>query len=279
MLKKAGWILLALATAGLAPAAHAGDSPEGTLITDPATLASYGFSPDTIAYLAPGASLGDTPPGPQNWGNADPIMIAYQGNQFQGRISTYAYTSPTGQGDVSFTGGDNFADAQLHLPTGALLENVRFWVSDGNAAQDMGLIVFQTCQPAAGPGNPSVTLLGSGASTGSAGNQSIVIAAAAGTVIDNNACSYWARVRFDAVGHILQKARIQYRLQVSPAPATATFPLDVPVGHPFFRFVEAMARSGLTGGCAPNSFCPDTPVTRGQLSVFLSVALGLHFPN
>ena len=72
---------------------------------------------------------------------------------------------------------------------------------------------------------------------------------------------------------------ISYRLQVSPAPATATFPNDVPTTHPFFRFVEAMAASGLTGGCAAGSFCPNDPVTRGQMSVFLSVALGLHFPN
>jgi hypothetical protein len=72
---------------------------------------------------------------------------------------------------------------------------------------------------------------------------------------------------------------ISYHLQVSPAPATATFPNDVPTTHPFFRFVEAMAASGLTGGCGAGSFCPDTPVTRGQLAVFLATALGLHFPN
>ena len=72
---------------------------------------------------------------------------------------------------------------------------------------------------------------------------------------------------------------ISYHLQVSPAPATATFPNDVPTTHPFFRFVEAMAASGLTGGCAAGSFCPDDPVTRGQMSVFLAVALGLNFPN
>ena len=45
--------------------------------------------------------------------------------------------------------------------------------------------------------------------------------------------------------------RVYYRLQVSPAPAVATFPNDVPTSHPFFRFVEAMAASGLTGGCGP----------------------------
>lgn len=69
--------------------------------------------------------------------------------------------------------------------------------------------------------------------------------------------------------------RVRYRLQVSPAPATATFPNDVPTTHPFFRFVEALAASGLTGGCGPGSFCPDQPVTRGQMAVFLAAALGL----
>ena len=66
---------------------------------------------------------------------------------------------------------------------------------------------------------------------------------------------------------------------MSPAPGVATFPIDVPTNHPFFRFVEAMAASGLTGGCGPGQFCPDSPVTRGQMSVFLASALGLHFPN
>jgi hypothetical protein len=73
--------------------------------------------------------------------------------------------------------------------------------------------------------------------------------------------------------------RIRYRLQVSAAPATASFPTDVPTTHPFFRFVEALARSGISGGCGTGAFCPDDPVTRGQMAVFLATALGLHFPN
>lgn len=66
---------------------------------------------------------------------------------------------------------------------------------------------------------------------------------------------------------------------MSPAPATATFPNDVPTTHAFFRFVEALAASGVTGGCGPRSYCPDAAVTRGQMAVFLATALGLHFPN
>lgn len=80
--------------------------------------------------------------------------------------------------------------------------------------------------------------------------------------------------RFSAV-------RLYYRLQVSPSPATATF-LDVPggpLGHPFFRFIEALAAAGITSRCNPTGplYCPDDFVTRGQMAVFISRALGLHF--
>jgi hypothetical protein len=65
---------------------------------------------------------------------------------------------------------------------------------------------------------------------------------------------------------------------VSDPPATPTFG-DVPASHPFYQYVEALAKSGITAGCAPGSYCPDAPLTRGQMAVFLSKALGLHWPN
>jgi hypothetical protein len=65
---------------------------------------------------------------------------------------------------------------------------------------------------------------------------------------------------------------------VSAPPATATF-TDVPTTHPFFRFVEALVRAGVTGGCGAGTFCPDAPLTRGQMATFLAVALGMHFPD
>ncbi len=71
-----------------------------------------------------------------------------------------------------------------------------------------------------------------------------------------------------------------WKRSVSPAPATASFN-DVPVTHPLFQYVEALKTSGITGGCSasPPLFCPSSPVTRGQMAVFLSKALGLHWPN
>ena len=61
---------------------------------------------------------------------------------------------------------------------------------------------------------------------------------------------------------------------VSPSPVQATFN-DVPTNHPFFQFIEALAASGITAGCGSGNYCPDNPVTRGQMAVFLAKALGL----
>jgi len=69
---------------------------------------------------------------------------------------------------------------------------------------------------------------------------------------------------------------VGYQLQVSPAPPTATF-TDVPTTAPFFQYVEALAASGITGGCGGGMYCPNNPVTRGQMAVFLAKALGLQF--
>jgi hypothetical protein len=74
--------------------------------------------------------------------------------------------------------------------------------------------------------------------------------------------------------------RITWHRQISPAPAAPTFG-DVPTDHAFFAFIEALAASGITGGCNsdPPRYCPDAPLTRGQMAVFLAKALGLHWTN
>jgi hypothetical protein len=70
--------------------------------------------------------------------------------------------------------------------------------------------------------------------------------------------------------------RIDWRRQVSPAPAQASFN-DVPTSHPFFQFIEALKASEITGGCGNDNYCPNQPVTRAQMAAFLSKALGLHW--
>ena len=70
---------------------------------------------------------------------------------------------------------------------------------------------------------------------------------------------------------------IWWRRAVSDPPVSPTFG-DVPGSHPFYQFVEALASSGITGGCGGGNYCPDAALTRGQMAVFLSKALGLHWP-
>jgi S-layer homology domain len=76
-------------------------------------------------------------------------------------------------------------------------------------------------------------------------------------------------IKFNNVG-------VRYRRQVSPAPLTASF-ADVPTDDFGFQHIEALASSGITGGCGGSNYCPDSPVTRRQMAIFLAKALGLHW--
>ena len=69
---------------------------------------------------------------------------------------------------------------------------------------------------------------------------------------------------------------IAWHRKVSPPPGAPTFG-DVPVDHPFFQFVEALAASGITAGYSNGNYGVNDPLTRGQMAVFLSKALGLHW--
>jgi len=66
---------------------------------------------------------------------------------------------------------------------------------------------------------------------------------------------------------------IETSLGSTPTECTGLFG-DVPVGHPFCGFIERLAVNGITGGCKASDFCPDAPVTRGQMAAFIEAALG-----
>jgi len=58
-----------------------------------------------------------------------------------------------------------------------------------------------------------------------------------------------------------------------PAPATGTVFGDVQTGTFAAAWIEELASLGVTAGCGQGNFCPDDPVTRGQMAVFLLKAL------
>ncbi|HTR02473.1 MAG TPA: S-layer homology domain-containing protein [Thermoanaerobaculia bacterium] len=54
-----------------------------------------------------------------------------------------------------------------------------------------------------------------------------------------------------------------------PPPGTGTRFSDVPPGAFALDWIEDLADSGITAGCDVNRYCPDHPVTRAQMAVFL----------
>ena len=59
-----------------------------------------------------------------------------------------------------------------------------------------------------------------------------------------------------------------------PACVTPTFP-DVPCSSGFAKWINELARRGITGGCGGGNYCPTAPNTRGQMAVFLVATFGL----
>jgi hypothetical protein len=197
---------------------------------------------------------------------------------------TYAFTPNPGNLSLYRTNaaGDVWLLAPIHLPTGALMTSFEFLFCDTSATK--AFFSFLVINDKSGPSFSQPSLVSS-TNPEAPGCINRSFTPVAPVEVDNDLNAYSLEVNLGgnpSVGDntiVLSQARIYYRLQVSPAPATATFPVDVPTTHPFFRFIEALAAAGITGGCAPQAYCPDGPITRGQMAVFLSVALGLHFPN
>jgi hypothetical protein len=52
---------------------------------------------------------------------------------------------------------------------------------------------------------------------------------------------------------------------------------DVPASNPFCPWIEELARRGITGGCAPNLYCPSASVTRAQMAPFILKATSPAF--
>jgi hypothetical protein len=165
---------------------------------------------------------------------------------------------------------------QLHLPEGALLEEVDFHYYDSIDGSQPFVSLERL---GAGPVDQ---IINDNLPEFSGGVNDAIFLVDPPREIHNLNAMYVLSMQLDTTDlthyEALYWITVRYRLQVSPAPATATFN-DVPTNHPFFQFIEALAASGITGGCGGGNYCPDAPLTRGQMAVFLSKALGLHWPT
>jgi hypothetical protein len=213
----------------------------------------------------------------RTFGTSDTIILQIPSAAFQVRGGqpiqelNYGYLHALGTAAASFV-------APLVLPNGALVNFLDLYYYDTDAgsepfANDVYATLFQT----AGTSPPTDSTVAQVFSSGSAGYGYSFKQISPPLQIDNTkryliyVYNCWSADK--AFGGV----NVWYRLQMSPAPGTATFG-DVPTNHTYFRAIEALAASGITGGCGSGNFCPSQFVTRGEMAAFLARALGLHWP-
>jgi hypothetical protein len=214
-----------------------------------------------------------TPPFAETYGTASEVVIAVHETEFNPYTSTTTFAWNAGRYVTGFV-GFGALQAGIHLPAGASITRMELQACDTNAASS-GFLNLEFITNSSGVGTVLATV-NTGATPGCA---LFPVTLSSPHTVNNAMNSYyllWGNNNVTDGTIKIQAARVFYKLQISPDPSTATF-ADVPVGHPFHRFVEALVAAGITGGCGGGNYCPDAPVTRGQMAVFLSAALGLHW--
>jgi S-layer homology domain len=248
------------------------------LLSGVAAVHAQDISGTRDLLLNPGPTAGATSPRPApSYGTTQESLQ---------RISMQSFSPVSSVMGYSYTDGSTFFQrystavapagfvATPTLPSGALVIGVDFDVCDTDGVGDITLLLLST--DALGQ---NLQHLNSASTSGTPGCVAVFVPLASPYEIQNGT----GQLLLDIVLHATNTtetfagATVHYKLQVSPAPASATF-ADVPTSHPFFQYVEAFAATGITGGCGSGNYCPDKPVTRGQLAVFLAKALGLQFP-
>ena len=61
----------------------------------------------------------------------------------------------------------------------------------------------------------------------------------------------------------------KYGQNYSPPLATKTSFSDVPTSHWAYKWIEQLAKEGITSGCGSGKYCPESPVTRAQMAVYI----------
>jgi hypothetical protein len=173
--------------------------------------------------------------------------------------------------------------APVVLPTGAVLDNIDYYYFDDDPVYDTCVSLWEFSGPTLLGAPPTEQVIGQLCTEGTDG-YGYAIEEISGT-IDNSVWFSGGGQYAVVVGpgpfafndSVFKGVTIWWHRQVRPAPGTATFN-DVPTSHPQFQFIESLVDSGITVGCGGGNYCPDNPVTRGQMAVFLAKALGLYWP-
>jgi hypothetical protein len=260
-------------------------------VTDPKDLVRFGFSPaDKNVFLWSKGEIGNKP-ALESLRQAEPKSFGTKAGYstvmgYELQDENHASTSSHFLGATYCvdTGTPEWrGHVRVEVPDGSDLAQFEFWAYDVSASRDVQAFLYEYCETPS-LDEPVTTLIGS-LETVAAIGRFYNFTPLNSYHVNNRSCSYNVRVILAGPNESclddqlqIQKLAVSWVRQVSPAPQTATFN-DVPTSHPFFQFVEALNASGITGGCGGGNYCPDNPVTRGQMAVFLAKALGLSWPQ
>ena len=234
-----------------------------------------GSTANSAGPSSPVVSMTPSPHAPDSFGPGQAIL-SIESKSFTPMDSSTTWTWDGTTGARIRTGGGAgypWFDASVNLPSGAHVIGLAFEVYDNDASNDV--TAWFATEPGAPAGTPWV--FSTGASTTGQPGWTYTLELL-NVTIDNFNNSYMVEVSLPGgtPASSFRRAMVYYTLQVSPAPGSATFG-DGPVSDPAFQYIEALYASGITAGCAGGNYCPDQPLTRRQMAVFLSKALGLYW--
>ena len=175
---------------------------------------------------------------------------------------------------------DAVLHAPIRLPSGARLQSARLWHYDGLATERNILAIYR-----AYPNNGQTTVCLAASTNGFSGGYDFGPNVTCNHTISNGGQWYGAQIELgqgagDGDAMCLLGVRLLWYRQVRaglPNPF-----LDIGgLNARFQNAIKALAASGITGGCStfPPLYCPDAPVNRGQMAVFIAEALGLYWAD
>ena len=205
----------------------------------------------------PGARLavhaGDLPKTPE-WGTAGVTYYSIGAAELLPRNSTMTYvTDVSPAGRYATSSGADF-QATPHIPGGALLTYLEFDFCDTSSVESMSLDLSD-CDYLGICNYPPMASIVTPVNTGACGVYYWTDLTPLNYTVNNTSRRLLLEVQTGSGGidKTFYGAVIGYKLQVSQAPGTPTFN-DVPVADFGFQYIEALAASGITGGCGSNNF-------------------------
>lgn len=193
----------------------------------------------------------------------------------QDGVDTWAYQSFT----YYYAPNGGVFNKQIELPWGARMTILECWYNDTSGASNGTVRLWKNTFTL--PSSPGNSQKASVSSSGSSGYQLPFQSISELTKFREGGQRnyYWLQATMPSTSGVsLRGCRIFWNKVVRTG-------LPNPFGDigglssGFQNAIKALAFSGITGGCGGGSYCPNDPVTRGQMAVFLAKALGLHYPN